>query len=129
MRAAFPFGLALVLVLLKVTKKIAKQIGDIYIQLMKIKDKRIGLTEDVINGIKAIKCLGWEQIFHDRIMETREEEFQLIKKIKYLDVYCVLLWSMTSISLITVTLIAYNLIGYDLKETNIFTVKLNLFIA
>lgn len=75
MKAAFPFGLLLVYALLKLNMRIAKMIGECYENTMKIKDKRIGLTEDVISGIKSIKYLCWESIFQEKIMDYRKEEF------------------------------------------------------
>jgi hypothetical protein len=112
----------LVVVLLRVNTVIARKIGDFYSNIMKIKDKRFGLTEDVITGIKSIKYLGWEDIFFEKIMEYRKDEFDCITRIKYLDMCCVMLWGFTSTIIIAVTFMIYNSLGYDLEETNIFSV-------
>jgi hypothetical protein len=80
------------------------------------------LTEDVVAGIKSIKCLCWESIFQEKIMDYRNEEFKWLKKAKYLDMLCVLIWSITSITIITATFMVYNWMGYNMGDTNLFTV-------
>ena len=35
------------------------------------KDVRVGISKDVIEGIKSIKYLGWEEIFEKKIMQIR----------------------------------------------------------
>jgi ABC transporter transmembrane region len=126
MKTAFPLAMILVVLLLRVNTVIAGKIGDNYSKIMKIKDKRFGLTEDVITGIKSIKYLGWEDIFFDKIMDLRKDEFDCIKRIKYLDMYCVMLWGFTSTVIIAVTFMIYNSLGYELEETNIFSVDFHL---
>jgi len=43
--------------------------------MMKVKDKRISLSTDLIEGMKSIKYLGWENIFDRKIMAIRKKEF------------------------------------------------------
>lgn len=40
--------------------------------MMKIKDKRISLSTDLIEGMKSIKYLCWENIFDKKIMSIRK---------------------------------------------------------
>ena len=35
-------------------------------------DYRIGLTNDIIRGIRVIKMFGWEQYFRDVLYKARE---------------------------------------------------------
>lgn len=42
------------------------------------KDDRIGLTTDVIEGMKQIKYLSWEETFNKKILELRKKEFRMI---------------------------------------------------
>lgn len=39
--------------------------------MMKFKDKRISLSNDLIEGIKSIKYLCWEKIFDKKVMKIR----------------------------------------------------------
>jgi len=95
-----------------------------YSDVMKVKDKRIDLTSDVIKSIKAIKYLGWEQVFQKKIQDLRDEEFSYLSKIKYTDVFCILLWTVTSVTIVTITFLSYSSMGegHNLQETNVFTV-------
>ena len=94
---------------------------------MKIRDKRIELTSDVLQGIKSIKYLCWEAIFHGKLLEIREQEFELVTKVKYLDSCCIIVWGITSTAIITAAFITYTLLGYDITKVNVFTVTIALF--
>ena len=91
---------------------------------MKTKDKRIDLTSDIIKGIKAIKYFGWENVFTKKILNLRTQEFSSLSKIKYLDVFCLILWTVTSITIVTSTFITFSLIKHNIQQTNAFTVIL-----
>ena len=53
---------------------------------MKWNDKRVGLSKDVIEGMKSIKYLGWENIFKKKIEDLRSEEFFQVKCIQTMNV-------------------------------------------
>jgi len=48
-------------------------------QFMKVKDKRISLSSDIIEGMKSLKYLNWEGIFYQKIMKIRRSEYNYIK--------------------------------------------------
>ncbi|KAJ7176827.1 hypothetical protein C8R46DRAFT_44959 [Mycena filopes] len=50
--------------------------------LMKAKDERITLTNEILGGIRMIKFMAWERKFEDRILEIRDKEL-LRQKITY----------------------------------------------
>jgi len=121
MRRALPIGLTVVIILLWLTSRVSKGMASLHPEIMKIRDKRIELTGDIVQGIKSIKYLCWEAVFQGKLLELRKKEFDLISKMKYLDSFCVILWGLTSISIITATFIAYSLMGYDIVKVNVFT--------
>ena len=121
MRKALPIGLAVVFILLWLTSRVSKGMAKLNPEILKIRDKRIELTGDIVQGIKSIKYLCWEAVFQGKLLELRKREFDLISKMKYLDSFCVILWGLTSISIITATFIAYSLMGYDIVKVNVFT--------
>lgn len=51
-------------------------------KIMQYKDKRVALSKDVIEGMKSIKYLGWEQVFDKKIHVARAAEFFYIKLIR-----------------------------------------------
>jgi len=97
-----------------------------YQEVMKAKDKRIDLTTDVLKGIKAIKYFGWEETFIRKILSLRQQEFSCLSKIKYLDVFCLILWTITSVLIVTATFIAFSYMKHDIHQTNVFTVNFTL---
>jgi len=97
LRTALPIGLTMVVFLLWLSSRFVKIIGKMYSDVMKVKDKRIDLTSNVIKSIKSIKYLGWEEVFQKKIQALRDEEFSYLTKIKYTDVFCILLWTVTSL--------------------------------
>lgn len=44
--------------------------------MMKYKDERIAITQDIIEGMKSIKYLSWENIFYNKIKNIRKKEFK-----------------------------------------------------
>lgn len=52
---------------------------------MIIKDKRINLMNEILNGIKILKLYAWETPFMEKISEIREEELVATRKLCYLD--------------------------------------------
>ncbi len=62
-------------------------------QLMHWKDKRIQLSNDVIEGIKSIKYLSWEKIFEDKINAFRKKEFYALFLIKGGDGFLSIFWN------------------------------------
>jgi L-ribulose-5-phosphate 3-epimerase UlaE len=47
---------------------------------IKITDKRVQLTTEVLQGIRLIKCYGWEMFYLHRIGGLREAEVKAIRK-------------------------------------------------
>jgi len=121
LRSALPIGLGLVLSLLGIVSKLTKKMVAVHPERMKVQDKRIGLTSNIVEGIKSIKYLCWESVFHGKLLDLREKEFAFVERLKYLDCYSVVIWGTASISIITFTFIGYSLVGYDLSDANIFT--------
>lgn len=48
--------------------------------LMKIKDKRVNLTNETLTGVKLIKYSAWESDFIERISEIRNAELKQLMK-------------------------------------------------
>lgn len=47
--------------------------------MMEFKDKRTKLMNEILNGIKIIKCFAWEDSFINKVGEVREGEINVIK--------------------------------------------------
>jgi ATP-binding cassette subfamily C (CFTR/MRP) protein 1 len=69
---ALPFQILLVKVLLNQHSK-----G------VKITDKRVRLTTEVLQGIRLIKVYGWESFYAEAIAKFRQREIKTIRKSSY----------------------------------------------
>ncbi|GMT22973.1 hypothetical protein PFISCL1PPCAC_14270, partial [Pristionchus fissidentatus] len=47
---------------------------------MKLKDERVKMVNEILNGIKVIKLYAWEEPMERHVAEIRERELDLIKK-------------------------------------------------
>lgn len=123
MRAALPIGYAVVALLLWFSSGVTRRMTKVYQSIMKIRDRRIDLTGDVLQGMRSLKYLCWESMFHGKLLEIRNQEFELIKKVKNLDSCCVVLWGITPTTIVGAAFIAYTSMGYDITKVNVFTVS------
>ncbi|KAL4497201.1 hypothetical protein ABPG72_019521 [Tetrahymena utriculariae] len=86
-------------------------------------DKRVALSQDVIEGIKSIKFLGWEKIFENKILDLRSKEYKHIVTTKSLDCINTIFWNCISYFMLYSFLT--NFIseeeGKNLKDSNVFT--------
>ena len=103
---------------------VAKKINEKWEKVNHSVERRMNLLTDIIEGIKSIKYLGWENIFIEKVQEIRKLEFNYISVAKYLDACCVLFWASTSIVIASSTFYFYSFLGYKIEETNVFSVKL-----
>ena len=62
------------------TKWISKKLAGIQRELMKVKDKRIHVSSEALEGIKLIKLQAWEHAFLERISGIRCNELSILRK-------------------------------------------------
>ncbi|EAS02570.2 ABC transporter C family protein (macronuclear) [Tetrahymena thermophila SB210] len=93
-----------------------------YTKLYKQKDARVSLSKDVIDGMKSIKYLGWEEIFKQKIEKIRSKEFRYIIITRILDGVLSIFWNCVSYFLLFFFLVSYVNDGHDLKDSNVFTI-------
>lgn len=60
---------------------------------MECKDKRLRLISEVMNGIKMIKLYGWEKRMKERILEERQKEIRVLRRLAFLNAATSLSWS------------------------------------
>ncbi|EAR98208.2 ABC transporter C family protein (macronuclear) [Tetrahymena thermophila SB210] len=115
-------GLIVLIIALSINIFIHRSINILFRKKKEMTDKRVSLTKDVVEGIKSIKYLGWEQVFLKKIEQAREKEFNLTRKIQLLDCLGNILWISLGYILLYVFLSAYSDEGNDVLKQNIFTV-------
>ncbi len=45
------------------------------------KDQRVKLMDEVLNGMKVLKLYAWEPSFAEKLLATREQEVNALKKV------------------------------------------------
>ncbi|ELU10450.1 hypothetical protein CAPTEDRAFT_161237 [Capitella teleta] len=73
-------GLVALLFLMGANGAVANYVKKLQVKNMKIKDRRIKVTNEVLNGIKIIKYYAWEVAFLRMILGIRESELDTQKK-------------------------------------------------
>ena len=67
-------GMIFMIILLPFNGYITTRMRNIQILMMKEKDKRVKLMNEILNGIKVLKLYAWENSFRDQVMGYREKE-------------------------------------------------------
>ena len=53
--------------------------------MIRDKDKRVKLMNEILNGMKVLKLYAWEDSFRDQVMRFREKEIKSLNCIAYLN--------------------------------------------
>ncbi|XP_064490246.1 multidrug resistance-associated protein 1-like [Ornithodoros turicata] len=77
-------GVGIMLLLLPINGVITAYIRKYQVVLMKQKDKRIKIMNEILGGIKVLKLYAWEKSFRGRVEDIREKEVSSLKVQAYL---------------------------------------------
>ena len=61
---------------------------------MKLKDIRVNLVNEILNGIKVLKLYAWEESFIKKIFEIRADEMKALKMFQYLEGTQMMMWNL-----------------------------------
>ncbi len=91
---------------------------------MPVKDRRVALTNDVVEGMKSIKYLSWENVFEQKVLAIRKKEFKKLAVVRGVDALLTVFWISISHVMMYVFVIGYfsEESQKDLREINIFVV-------
>uniref|UniRef100_T1JBD6 ABC-type glutathione-S-conjugate transporter n=1 Tax=Strigamia maritima TaxID=126957 RepID=T1JBD6_STRMM len=78
-------GLSIIILLIPLNLVLVRITSKLQTKLMALKDQRIKLTNEILNGMKILKLYAWEKSFQDQINIIRAKELLLLKKILYLE--------------------------------------------
>uniref|UniRef100_A0A5S6Q235 ABC-type glutathione-S-conjugate transporter n=1 Tax=Trichuris muris TaxID=70415 RepID=A0A5S6Q235_TRIMR len=98
------------------------------IQQMELKDKRLKMMNEVLNGIKVLKLHAWEPAFEKKLVAVRKKELQMLRKAAIYGSIVTFTWTMAP-SLITVVSFAAFLLSDPSNELTpeVAFVSLSLF--
>ncbi|KAJ7104581.1 hypothetical protein C8R43DRAFT_1047311 [Mycena crocata] len=89
--------------------------------VLKAKDDRMGVLNELISAVKFIKFFAWEQRWIDRTLTARNEEIKwMIKaRINGVGFYC--LWIVSPILISVISFFTYVMLGHELTISTAFT--------
>ena len=110
-------GVAVIVTMMPVTKKLGRYLGKMQKGLMKSKDERLKLNTEILSGVKVIKLQSWESSFHEKINSLRSSEVEHMKKYAWFQALSGTLWSTVPLLVSVATFATYSLSG------NVLTVE------
>ena len=78
-------GLGVFLLAIPLTVFIARKQKNYQFALMKEKDKRVKLINEILGGMKVIKLYGWEPSFMNQVQDVRDNEVTNLKKFAWVN--------------------------------------------
>jgi ABC-type multidrug transport system fused ATPase/permease subunit len=88
---------------------------------MKYSDVRVKSTNEIFQGIRAIKSYNWELPFLTKLQNARENELNLLKEGSHYRSFLVAVLGASPSIVAVLTLMTYALLGNRLDPTNVFT--------
>ncbi|XP_046361910.2 multidrug resistance-associated protein 1-like [Haliotis rufescens] len=115
-------GMAVLFVLLPVNTVAVFMLRKYQAELMKHKDKRMKIMNEVLNGIKILKLYAWEPSFQEKILAVRNEEIQILLKMSFLKSFNTFTWTLVPylVSLTTFTTYIFTSEDHYLRPEVVF---------
>ncbi|XP_033736229.1 multidrug resistance-associated protein 7-like isoform X2 [Pecten maximus] len=118
---AFMGGLIVALGLVPINKIVSTKQITLGKVLMKQKDNRTKMINEVLGGIKTIKLYTWENHFQKMIANLRDAELYTIRQRKIISAISSFLWTLTPILMTVLTFTIYSMIGKAITAAKMFT--------
>ncbi|CAF3803663.1 unnamed protein product [Adineta steineri] len=107
MQLAIVPGVIILLLMIPVNIVIQRIQKQLTTKQMKLKDQRIKMTNEVLNGIKVLKLYAWEEAFIRRLNEIRDKELNCIRRKAIISSFSSAIWTFAPILVCIVTFATY----------------------
>ncbi|XP_076867754.1 ATP-binding cassette sub-family C member 2 isoform X1 [Brachyhypopomus gauderio] len=77
-------GLLVMVLMVPINGLLATKSKTLQMKNMKLKDKRMKIMNEILNGIKILKLYAWEPSFEAQLQDIREQELKVTRKFAYL---------------------------------------------
>jgi len=114
-------GVAIMIFMVPISGMVARQVKKYQRQLMKVKDERIKVTNEVFTGMSIIKLYAWENSFKRKVDDIRGEELKLLYKYKLVNCVSRVMWTIVPVLVSLGTFTTYVLLGNELTAAKAFT--------
>ncbi|XP_076819730.1 multidrug resistance-associated protein 1-like isoform X2 [Clavelina lepadiformis] len=88
-------GLGVMVLLIPLNGLIASKLFKLESEQMELKDERIKVMNEILNGIKVLKMYAWELSFRDKVSAIRSQELKKMLQAAYLNVAVSFTWMCT----------------------------------
>ncbi|CAF1143852.1 unnamed protein product [Adineta ricciae] len=119
MQLAIVPGLVLLFLMIPINLFLQKILKRLASEQMKVKDERIKIMNEILNGIRVLKLYAWEMAFIRTITRIREQELKYIRQSAIIGAFSHVLWIFTPILVGVITFATYVL----LSSSNILTAE------
>lgn len=86
-------GVAVMIMLIPFNAIIAMKMRGYQVEQMRLKDSRIKLMNEILNGIKVLKLYAWENSFKEKVLAIRQKELNVLRKTAYLGALSTMAWT------------------------------------
>ncbi|CCD69453.1 ABC-type glutathione-S-conjugate transporter [Caenorhabditis elegans] len=86
-------GFVILILLIPFNSFISVKMRNCQMEQMKFKDERIKMMSEILNGMKVLKLYSWEKSMEKMVLEVREKEIRVLKKLSYLNAATTLSWA------------------------------------
>uniref|UniRef100_A0A914VV15 ABC-type glutathione-S-conjugate transporter n=1 Tax=Plectus sambesii TaxID=2011161 RepID=A0A914VV15_9BILA len=86
-------GIAVLLAFIPINSFISIRMRRMQVEQMKLKDARLNMMSEVLNGIKVLKLYAWEPSMEKMVLDIRRKEVKNLKKLAILDACNTLTWA------------------------------------
>ncbi|KAK1940419.1 ABC transporter C family member 3 [Phytophthora citrophthora] len=114
-------GLVVLVFVLSLSVIQAKKISAVQRQLLSVVDERVKVTSEALQGVRVIKFYAWEQSIASRVLQIRDTEVSLFRKLHMYMVSNSVLLFLTPVFLSGSTLGLYVLLHGAISVTDAFT--------
>ncbi|XP_067675078.1 multidrug resistance-associated protein 1-like [Haliotis asinina] len=116
-------GMAVLLFFIPVNTYVTFRLKKHQTDLMKWKDKRMKMMNEILNGIKILKLYAWEPSFQEKILQIRKKEIHTLWTISLLKSITTFTWTLVPylISLSMFTTYIYTSVDHYLRPEVVFT--------
>ncbi|CAJ0609669.1 unnamed protein product [Cylicocyclus nassatus] len=86
-------GLVILIAMVPFNSYISVKMRDCQVQQMNHKDERMKLMSEILSGIKVLKLYAWEKSMQNTVLDIRQKELNVLKKLAFLNAATTLSWA------------------------------------
>ncbi|CAG5129177.1 unnamed protein product, partial [Candidula unifasciata] len=124
---AFVAGIVVLLLLIPTNAVLSSLTKRVQAKQIYLKDQRLKLLNEILNGVKVLKLYAWEPSFQAKLTQIRQAEIVQLKKAAIYQSVSTLCWLLSPVLVTLFTFIAYVLITQESLTPNKAFVAMNLF--